>query len=221
MAKAGEKRKEERSEQLLGPLDNRQIKNEALEPLLEEIDSIEAAKTDPFLLYLHGILYARNGQQTMGFDLLIQSVNIYPYNYSAWQELAACINTNDTLIKALKRIPHSVMLKFMLAGLNQEFLSSSSEVRVALDDLHEFFPNHPTVKSLRAIQLYHLREFEEAEETFENILLEDPHHIDDMDLYSNILYVTENSSKLSFLAQFAHETDQYRSETCTIIGKQL
>ena len=161
----------------------------------------------------------RMGQREEAFECLIQSVRIYPYNYSAWQELSACIVTTDTLVKALKRLPETIMLKFMLAGLNQELLPSAKAIRSALDDLLDIFPSHPTVKSLHALQLYHSREFEEAEEAFENILLEDPYHLDDMDLYSNILYVTENSSKLSFLAQLAHETDQYRSETCAIIGK--
>ena len=195
------------------------MKNEEAEVLLEELQVLQIAKTDPFLLYLHGIVHMRMGQREEAFDYLIQSVRIYPYNYSAWQELSACIITTDVLAKALKRLPDTVMLKFTLAGLNQEMLSSAKPIKSALDDLLDTFPGHPTVKSLQALQLYHSREFEEAEEAFENILLEDPYNLNDMDLYSNILYVTENSSKLSFLAQLAHETDPYRSETCAIIGK--
>lgn len=46
----------------------------------------------------------------------------------------------------------------------------------------------------------------------------DPYRLDNMDIFSNILYVKENKARLSYLAHKAHEIDKYRPETCCIIG---
>ncbi|CAG8857420.1 4271_t:CDS:2, partial [Gigaspora margarita] len=57
------------------------------------------------------------------------------------------------------------------------------------------------------------------ESIFENIIKSDPYRLDDIDLYSNILYVLEGkSAKLSFLAHMSCHTDKFRSETMCIVG---
>ena len=56
---------------------------------------------------------------------------------------------------------------------------------------------------------------------FDGIVETDPFRLDDLDVYSNILYVMEKSSKLAYLAQLATNTDKYRVETCCIVGTSL
>ena len=46
----------------------------------------------------------------------------------------------------------------------------------------------------------------------------DPHRIDSLDHYSNILYVMRARPKLAFLAQLATATDKFRPETCCVVG---
>jgi len=46
----------------------------------------------------------------------------------------------------------------------------------------------------------------------------DPHRIDSLDHYSNILYVMSARPKLAFLAQLATTTDKFRPETCCVVG---
>jgi anaphase-promoting complex subunit 8 len=53
---------------------------------------------------------------------------------------------------------------------------------------------------------------------FDDIVQTDPYRLDDLDVYSNILYVMEKSSKLAYLAQLATRTDKFRVETCCIVG---
>lgn len=53
---------------------------------------------------------------------------------------------------------------------------------------------------------------------FEQLLKSDPYRVDGLDIYSNILYVKECFSALSYLAHKAVLTDKYRPETCCIIG---
>lgn len=63
-------------------------------------------------------------------------------------------------------------------------------------------------------------EFDEAQELFEALLKSDPYRVDGLDIYSNILYVKECFSALSYLAHKAVLTDKYRPETCCIIGER-
>jgi anaphase-promoting complex subunit 8 len=53
---------------------------------------------------------------------------------------------------------------------------------------------------------------------FEQLEKKDEFSVENMEYYSNILYVKENHAKLSILAHKAHTTDKYREETCCIIG---
>ena len=46
----------------------------------------------------------------------------------------------------------------------------------------------------------------------------DPYRIDDIDIYSNILYVTENRLKLANLAHDFLLLDKDRPEVCCLVG---
>lgn len=60
-----------------------------------------------------------------------------------------------------------------------------------------------------------------AIETFKRIIKEDPYCLDNMDTYSNLLYVKEMRVELANLAHRATEIDKYKLETCCIVGKFL
>jgi len=59
---------------------------------------------------------------------------------------------------------------------------------------------------------------QEAESIFSSLLHDDPHRLDSLADYSNILYVMEARPKLAFLAQAATATDKFRPETCCVVG---
>lgn len=63
-----------------------------------------------------------------------------------------------------------------------------------------------------------LSEFGQAEAQFERILALDPYRIDDIDVFSNILYVTDNRLKLSKLAHEFLALDKDRPEICCLVG---
>lgn len=62
-------------------------------------------------------------------------------------------------------------------------------------------------------------DYGQAEHQFEKILALDPNHIDDIDIYSNILYVQDNRLKLSKLAHEFLALDKDRPEICCLIGQ--
>lgn len=81
-----------------------------------------------------------------------------------------------------------------------------------------FFPNSLWIMSMRACSLYHLHDYSNAEVQFDRIWELDPYRIDDIDIFSNILYVAENRTKLSKLAHHFLAIDKDRPEVCCLVG---
>lgn len=101
---------------------------------------------------------------------------------------------------------------------SQELYQTSDQVHNSLSQILSIFPTSAFLKTQRALLHYHTKEFEEAEQVFSNILISEPHRLDHLDHYSNILYVMGMRAKLAFLAQLASNTDKFRPETCCVIG---
>ncbi|GMF81293.1 unnamed protein product [[Candida] boidinii] len=113
---------------------------------------------------------------------------------------------------------YMIMLLFFKITVHQEFFQQFNELNDELSYLLEVFPNFSFLKVQRALMLYNSLDYLAAEKIFDDVLVNDPYRLEDMDTYSNILYVMEKKSKLAFLAQFASQTDKFRPETCCIIA---
>ena len=61
-------------------------------------------------------------------------------------------------------------------------------------------------------------EMEQAESILDQLTLQDPYSLDWMQLYSNVLFVKQRQSKLAMIAKQCNDIDQYRTETCCVIG---
>lgn len=46
---------------------------------------------DPFLLFLKGILFRKLGKRIEAIDCFVRSLELFPYNWSVWQELCTCL----------------------------------------------------------------------------------------------------------------------------------
>lgn len=90
--------------------------------------------------------------------------------------------------------------------------------RQLLDHLATIFPRSTYLVAQQALTSYHMRDFDLAQEQFERLALADPHRVETMDVYSNVLYVKEDKAELSRLAHRALTVEKYRPETCCIIG---
>lgn len=97
---AGEKRRDEDSEMVLGPMDGAVTVNKELPHILSVLEQIYGGKQreaytedDAWLLFLYGIVLRKMKNEEQARSVLITSVKLYPYNWSAWQELGATIGT--------------------------------------------------------------------------------------------------------------------------------
>jgi anaphase-promoting complex subunit 8 len=173
---------------------------------------------EPFLLYLYGVALIHQKNTKEALSKLISSVTIFPYNWSAWQEILKCVDSLDKFKVVATLLPRHLMGRIFNIYALQEFYQHDTINLDEIDDILTFLPEFNFLIIQKALMQYHGLNYTESEQAFEKVLKNDPHRLDDMDTYSNILYVMERRPKLAYLAQLASSTDKFRPETCCIIA---
>ena len=202
--------------ELEGPLGRGEVCNSELSHLERELSSIQrSGSADPFCLYVYGIVLRDKGCTTQACAALVESVNAYPWNWSAWSELQALCTTVDSL--STLNLKNHWMKDFFLAAAYQE-LKLYSEALVKYEILLGLFRFSDYIQAQIATVKYSLRDYDDAEIIFEELLRVDPYRVDSMDIYSNLLYAKESFSSLSSLAHRVFIVDKYRPESCCIIA---
>ncbi|XP_058084828.1 anaphase-promoting complex subunit 8 [Magnolia sinica] len=213
---AGEKRKEEEMIELDGSLGKSDTVNNELVSLERELSALrKSGAIDSFGLYLYGVVLREKGSEDLARTVLVESVNSYPWNWSAWSELQSLCTTLDVLNNL--NLKNHWMKDFFLGSVYQE-LKMYSDALSKYEYLQGIFRFSDYIQAQIATAQYSLRELDEAELLFEELLRNDPYRVDSMDIYSNVLYAKECFSALSYLAHRVFLTDKYRPESCCIIG---
>lgn len=213
---AGEKRKEEEMIELEGPLGKSDAVNHELASIERELLMLRKnGMIDPFGLYLYGVVLKEKGNESLARTVLVESVNSYPWNWSAWSELQSLCTTVDVLNSL--NLSNHWMKEFFVASSYQE-LRMHNEALAKYEQLQITFSFSNYIQAQIAKTQYSRREFEQVEVIFEELLRIDPYRVEDMDVYSNVLYTKECFSALSYLAHRVFMTDKYRPESCCIIG---
>lgn len=224
---AGEKRKEEDSEMILGPADGGTTVNRELGGLAQKLEVLCTERLEGdnapgasqgWLEFLYGVVLAKEKNDEEAKRWLIRSVGLYPHNWSAWQELAGLVGSVEDLHNILPSLMRHLMTYIFRVYVSQELYQSTEQVYGQMADLERIYPESVFLKTQRALLHYHSKDFDEAEAIFSDLIHHDPYRIDSLDHYSNILYVMNLRPKLAFLAQLATSTDKFRPETCCVVG---
>lgn len=204
----GEKDKEQLIAEAVDPLERCKVVNERLKPLLEELKPLHAAGAlDAFGLYLYAIVLNALKSKVQARDVLVQTVNAYPYIWSAWVDLALLCDSKADL-GALRGALHEHWMKMFFAT------HALIELRVEADAPKTCMALMQTIpcthgKAQLAMARYNTQEYDAAEELFEDVLENDPYRLEGLDSYSNILFVKADSASLSRLAHKAVAIDKY------------
>ncbi|KAK5137734.1 hypothetical protein LTR08_007305 [Meristemomyces frigidus] len=223
---SGEKRKNEESETILGPADGPVTANKELSGILATLEEYfntrggiqNMGNSQGWLDYLYGIALLKTKSESLAKQWLLRSVNLQPYNWSAWLDLASLIGSADELQQMSEHIPRNIMALFFHIHCSQELYQQTPEVYNSLAQLQTIFPRSAWLQQQNALLHYHARDHETAAQLFEALLKDHPHRLDGMEIYSNLLYVLPNRPKLASLAAMASNTDKFRPETNCILG---
>lgn len=212
---AGEKRREEARMEESGPLGKNIVQNRELGRIESLLRSHPAAGSDGLCLYLLGVILAQRLQRKEAVAVLLQSLNIFPCNWSAWQALQTQLAEQEAL-SGVSLPPHWTRSFFHIARCLE--LQANQEALGRLGDVADLFPASDWVLCYTATAHYNLRNFNIAQELFEELRQRDPHRMEGMDTYSNVLYVKDEFASLSAMAHSAVVTEKYCPESACIVG---
>ncbi|KAK2794569.1 Anaphase-promoting complex subunit 23 [Onygenales sp. PD_12] len=223
---AGEKRKDEETEMVLGPADGGMTVNRELPGLAQGLESWFADRTargleglgQGWLEYLYGVILLKAKNEEEAKKWLVKSVHLYPFHWGAWQELNDLLANTEDLKRIADQLPQNIMTLIFHLYCSQELYQTTEDTHQMLTELESIFPSSAFLKTQRALLFYHSKEFEEASHLFSELLITSPHRLDSLDHYSNILYVMGARPQLAFVAQIATATDKFRPETCCVVG---
>ena len=184
------------------------------------VDAFAAARADPFLTYLLGVLLRASGApKEEARDVLLAAACVWPLNWSAWIDVAELCD-NAAAVEAVATVAESAMdvrggsgwplALFRAHGLLAAH-SRAAALR-AVGPISAIFPGAPVLKSLVAKALYGLRKLDAAQGLLESLRADDPARIEDADTLSNILYVLGARAPLASLATALWNLDRFRPE---------
>ena len=224
----GERQKEELMGETADPLEQNRVTNKKLAQLSTELErrhrksklyAVDGGSSgdglDAYGLYLYGVVLNDMGRKAEALGIFCQSVNEEPLLWAAWLDLAA-ICTEAELVEDLPLSPHwarDFFLGHILLELQQNEAALRTYSRLAI-----LFPLSTYLLAQRALAHYNMRNFDEAQQLYEALGRRDPHRLQGMDTYSNILYVKECRAELSYLAQNAVRNNKFSAEACCIVG---
>ncbi|KAI5957196.1 CDC23 [Candida jiufengensis] len=201
------------------------ISNSKFTKILIESEEFLSHKENAFLYYLNGLIYRKRKKLNEAIKNLYQSILIFPYNWSCWRELIDSFVTFEEANNFIQRVKkkneifsNTPMFQFFEIVVLQESHQISNRLYTLMERLSYYFPNFTFLKIQEFLNYYHNLNYFESEKVFDQILINDPLRLDDLDTYSNMLYVMEKKSKLSYLAQYCSQIDRFRPETCCVLA---
>jgi anaphase-promoting complex subunit 8 len=257
----GERRREERVSEMRDPLERSSARNANLPILEAELRGMCArGDLDAFGMYVYGAVLrgtrgtgvgpplppakdARGGggKESGGgggdaaHRILVRSILLYPFNWSAWLDLGElCVNDtsiDEEVEDMLRPISDHWMYHFFCVHVFIENKANENAI-VVIEKLANgneigqspsttssgFFVQSAYLQSQLAMAYYDARDYDSAHEHFLALSEREPYRLDQMDAFSNVLYVKDQKVALSHLAHRSMTVDKYRPETCIVVG---
>ncbi|KAK0529665.1 Anaphase-promoting complex subunit 8 [Tilletia horrida] len=186
---------------------------EARISILEELIDID----DPFLLYLKGMIFRKLNRRIEAMDTLLKSVQAYPYNWSAWQELGHTISF-DEIRYIMDLLPESFMSSLFLEKNSRDALSDSNTNLERIDTLLATFPDSAYLLMAKGQNYTFQQKLEDAERIFGQVFELDPFRMDGIADYAHTLFVLDRYDKLAALSDQFAEIGRDHPEVCCLIG---
>uniref|UniRef100_A0A8C6Y362 Cyclosome subunit 8 n=1 Tax=Naja naja TaxID=35670 RepID=A0A8C6Y362_NAJNA len=201
---SGEKKKDDETVDSLGPLEKGQVKNEVLRELRVELSKKHKARElDGFGLYLYGVVLRKLDLVKEAIDVFVEATHILPLHWGAWLELCNLITDKETL-KFLS-LPDTWMKEFFLAHIYTELQLIEEALQKYQSLIDVGFSKSTYIISQIAVAYHNIRDIDKALSIFNELRKQDPFRIENMDTFSNLLYVRVSIFSLShILTKYTH-----------------
>uniref|UniRef100_A0A8C5FTS9 Cdc23 domain-containing protein n=1 Tax=Gadus morhua TaxID=8049 RepID=A0A8C5FTS9_GADMO len=214
---SGEKKKDDETVDSLGPLEKGQVRNEALRELRVELSKKHrAGELDGFTLYLYGVVLRKLDLLKEAVEVFVEATHTLPLHWGSWLELCNLV-TNIEMLKSLS-LPSCWIKDFFMAHIYTELQMIPGALQKYQSLIEAGFSKSTYIISQIAVAYHNIRDIDQALALFNELREQDPYRIENMDTFSNLLYVKSMKPELSYLAHNLVEIDKYRVETCCVIG---
>lgn len=185
--------------------------------LLAQLKTLYSQRNmDGYSLYLLGVVLKKVDLKELAMKILLESINLVPTLWSSWFELASLITDQSKLM--VLNLPNHWMKHFFTARLLLHLLLNDEGLKMFEDLQQAGFAKCIFVKAQIAIAYHNKRNVDKAISIFQIIQDDDPYRLENLDIFSNLLFVKELKKEIAFLAHKVVEIDKYRPETCCVIG---
>lgn len=171
---------------------------------------------DGYGMYLYGVVLKKLDLIPTAITVFLESVHLEPTLWSSWIELAPLIQDAEQL-RSLA-LPKHWIKSFFIGHTFIEIFVNENGINLFEEIQQAGFEKSIYVTSQIAIAYHNKRDVDRAIEIFTQITTVDPYRLENLDMYSNLLFVREEKMKMAHLANRAVEINKYRPETCCVIG---
>jgi anaphase-promoting complex subunit 8 len=150
-------------------------------------------------LYLLGVILKQKNCKEEAKEVFIEALNKMPLLWSAWLELAQLTQQKDARATVFDKLrPHwAKNFYYACFFLDKQQAKDSIDLNSAL---YRHFKDSVYIMNQIAHASYIAQEYDVAIDWFQRLLRADPYRYENLDLYSNILYIKENYGELANLA---------------------
>ncbi|KAH8868114.1 Cell division cycle protein 23 [Schistosoma japonicum] len=174
---------------------------------------------DSFLLYVHALICLRLGIKETAATLLVQAIDLNFYLWPAWYELVDLIENKEKMNSLnLPTNDECWMRYFFEAKVFLKLHEGERALEILLKLSESGFSKSHNLQAEIGLAYNELRAMELAKKQFKQLFNACPCRLDNVDTYSNVLFVCEDSTELAYLAHHCVNLDRYRAETCCVIG---
>jgi len=189
----------------------------ALRQLRVELAALQAeGALDAYGLYVYGVVLRKLGLAELAAPALVEAIGREPGHWGAWLELSCLVTSRDKL--AALQLPDHWCRHIFLAHTYLELQQNEQAVEIYIGLNKAGLGQSTYLMAQVAIAFHNMRQVDQAVTYFKQLGEVDPYRLDNLDTYSNLLYVKEQRVELAHLAHRTNMVDKYRTETCCVIG---
>ncbi|KAH8353013.1 hypothetical protein KR084_008330, partial [Drosophila pseudotakahashii] len=174
------------------------------------------SRLDGYGIYLYGVVLKALNLNQAAEQMLIQAIRLVPMLWSAYLELSPLIMEKKKLLSL--QLGGHWMRHFFMAHTYLELYLNDDGLKIYEDLQASGFSKSIYLIAQMALVYHNKRDVDKAIELYQALLESDPYRLDNVDTYSNLLFVKEMKTEMAQLAHKAVSINKYRPETCCVIG---
>ncbi|XP_053695283.1 cell division cycle protein 23 homolog [Sabethes cyaneus] len=173
-------------------------------------------KLDGYCLYLYGVILKKLDLNQMAVQIFVEAIAAAPTMWGAWLELAPLV-TDKNMLQNLN-LPNHWMKQIFVGYTNIELFLNDEGIKIFENLQLAGFGKCIFIPTQLAIAYSNKRDVDKSIEIFQHLHEVDPFRLDNLDSYSNLLFVKDMKTEMAHLAHKAVDINKYSSETCCVVG---